>query len=98
MPNGKRDWNQSGHKSGLVRHDSNKLFVSVDARAAELEDPRRLGALHDPPNRVPNIFHMDRLQSGHAAAEHRIDGKLTEEIEDDGEKCVVRSEHHRRTD
>jgi hypothetical protein len=38
MPNGKRDWNQSGHESGLVRNGSKKLLVRVDVRAAELED------------------------------------------------------------
>jgi hypothetical protein len=45
-----------------------------------------------------NILHIGRLQSGQAAAEHRIDRKLAKEIEDAGKKRVVRSEHHRRAD
>jgi hypothetical protein len=49
-------------------------------------------------NRFRNIFYIDRLQPGQAAAEHRIDWKLADEFEDTGEKCVIRSEHHRRTD
>src|SRR4051794_29461220 len=36
IPNGKRDWNQSGSKSSLVCNGSKKLLVRVDARAAEL--------------------------------------------------------------
>jgi hypothetical protein len=39
-----------------------------------------------------------RLQSGQAAAEHRIDRKLAEEPEDGSEKRIVRSEHHCRAD
>src|ERR1700692_1066714 len=38
IPTGKRDWNQSGRESSLVRNGSKKLLVRVDARAAELED------------------------------------------------------------
>jgi hypothetical protein len=38
------------------------------------------------------------LQSGPAAAEHRIDRKLAEELEDGSEKRVVRPEYHRRAD
>src|SRR6266581_3746377 len=76
---------------------SEKLLVRVDARAAELEDCRmRLCSPYDSSNRFRNIFHIGRLQSGPAAAEHRIDRKLAKELEDGGEKCVVRSEHHSR--
>src|SRR3979411_1647188 len=80
MPNGKRDWNQSGGEASLARNGSEKLLVRVDARAAELDDHRR------------------RVGSPPAAAEHRIDWKLAEELEDGSEKHVVRSEHHRRAD
>lgn len=97
MPNGKRDWNQQGRKASLVRNRSEKFLVRADAWAAELEDYRmRFGSPHDSSNRVRNIFHIDRLQSGPAAAEHRIDWKLAKELEDGGEKRVVRSEHHCR--
>lgn len=44
------------------------------------------------------IVHIGRLQSRQAAAEHRIDRKLAEELEDRGEKRVIRSEHYRRAD
>ncbi len=99
MPNGKRDWNQSGRKSSLVRNGSKKLLVRVDARAAELEDFRMcLGSLHGPANRLRNILHIGRLQSGQATAEHRIDRKLAEEPEDGSEKRIVRSEQHCRAD
>src|SRR5258708_16030882 len=82
-----------------MRNGSEKLLVRVDARAAELEDYRtRLGSPHDSSNRFRNIFHIGRLQSGSAAAEHRIDWKLAKELEDGGEKRVFRSEHHSRAD
>src|ERR1700716_812414 len=75
---------------------SEKLLVRVDARAAELEDCRmRLCSPYDSSNRFRNIFHIGRLQSGPAAAEHRIDWKLAKEIEDGGEKSGVWSENHR---
>ena len=57
-----------------------------------------LGPPHDSNNRFRNIFHVGRLQSGPAAAEHWIDGKLAKEVEDGGEEGVVRSEHHSRAD
>src|SRR5258708_29644687 len=83
-----------------MRNGSEKLVVRVDARADELEDYRmRLGSPHDSSNRFRNIFHIGRLQSGSAAAEHRIDWKpAKEKLEDGGEKRVVRSEHHSRAD
>jgi hypothetical protein len=58
----------------------------------------RFGSPYDSGDRFRNIFHIGRLQSGAAAAEHRIDWKLAKELEDGGEKRVVRSEHQRRTD
>ena len=65
MPNGKRDWNQSGRKSSLVSNGSKKLLLRVDARAAELEYCRmRLGSPDDSSNRFRNIFHIGRLQPG----------------------------------
>ena len=80
-----------------MRNASEKLLVRVDARAAELEDCRmRLCLPHDTGNRFRNIFDIGRLQSGPAAGEHRIDWKLAKELEDGGEKRVVRSEHHSR--
>src|SRR3979409_1198997 len=82
-----------------MRNGSEKLLVRVDARAAELEDHRsRLASPHDSSNRFRNIFHIGRLQSGSAAAEHRIDWKLAKELEDGGENPAARSEHHSRAD
>src|SRR6476660_9825433 len=82
-----------------MRNGSEKLLVRVNARAAELEDYRmRLGSPHDPANRLRNILYLGPLQSGQAAAEHRIDRKLAEEPEDGSEKRIVRSEHHCRAD
>jgi hypothetical protein len=80
-----------------------QLGAQRDARAAKLEHPRMcLGSPHDSSNCFRNcfrnIFHISRMQSGPAAAEHRIDWKLSEEFNDGGEKRVVRSEHHRRAD
>ena len=99
MPNGERDWNQSGRKSSLVRNGSKKPLVRVDARAAELEDPRlRLGTLDDASNRLRHIFHIRWLQSHQAAAEHRIDWEPAEKVENGGEKRIVRSEHNGRSD
>jgi hypothetical protein len=86
-----------GRKACLVRKSSKKRLARVDARAAELEDRwRRLRSLRDPANRLCNILYIGRLQSGQAAAEHRIDRKLAEEPEDGSEKRIVRSEHHCR--
>src|SRR5262245_57664024 len=99
MPNGKRDWNQSWRKSCLARNGSEKLFVRVDARAAEFEDRRRrLCSLHDPNNHLRHVFHIRRLQSHQAAAEHRIDWEPAEKLEDGSEKRIVRSEHYGRSD
>jgi hypothetical protein len=82
-----------------MRNGSEKLLVRVDTRAAELEDCRmRLCLPHDSGNCFRNIFHIGRLQSGPTAAEQRIDRKLAKELEDGGEKHVVRSEHHSRAD
>ena len=82
-----------------MRNGSEKLLVRVEARAAELEDCQGcLASPHDSSDRFRNIFHIGRLQSGPAAAEHRIDWKLAKELEDGGEKRVVRSEYHRRAD
>jgi len=55
------------------------------------------------PSRCPSASEIlsnrsDRLQFGPTAAEHRIDRKLAKELEDLGEKRVVRSEHHSRAD
>ena len=82
-----------------MRNGSEKLLVRVDARAAELEDYRmRLGSPHDSSNRFRNIFHIGRLQSGSAAAEHRIDWEPAEKVENGGEKRIVRPEHDGRSD
>ncbi len=82
-----------------MRDRSQQLLVRIDGWATELKDRwLALGSRHDPGNRFRNVFHIDRLQSGPAAAEHRIDWKLTKELEDGAEKRVVRSEYHSRTD
>jgi hypothetical protein len=82
-----------------MRNRCEQLLVRVGGRAAELKHRRvGLGSLHDPGNRFRNIFHLGRLHSGPAAAEHRIYWKPTKELEDGAEKRVVRSEHHSRAD
>jgi hypothetical protein len=58
----------------------------------------RFRSLQRPYDRLRHIFHIGRLQSRQAAAEHRIDWKSAEELDDGREKCVIRSEHHRRAD
>lgn len=83
----------------MVPNGSEQLSVRADARAAELEDCRMpFGSPNKLDNRFRDIFYIDRLQPGQAAAEHRIDWKLPKELEDGGEKRIIRSEHHRRTD
>ena len=49
-------------------------------------------------DRLPNIFHVDWLQSHLAVAEHWIDWKPLEELEDGSDKCVIRPKHDRWTD
>jgi hypothetical protein len=51
-----------------------------------------------PNNRRRYIFHIGRLQSHQAAAEHRIDWEPVEKLEDGSEKRIVRSEHYRWPD
>ena len=76
-----------------------QFLVRVVARAAALECGRtRFRPLQRPCDRVRHISHIGRLQSREATAEHRIDWKPAEELEDGGEKRVVWSEHHRRAD
>ena len=65
---------------------NSKIFECVSARRMNSS------------NRFRNVFRIGRLQSGPAAAEHRIDWKLAKELEDGGEERIVRSEHHRRAD
>jgi Glutamine amidotransferase domain len=67
-----------------------------DAKGGKV-DGMRLRPLEGLCNRRRHVFHIGRLQSGAATAEHGIDRKPAQEFEDGGEKCVVRSEHHRRT-
>jgi hypothetical protein len=99
VPNGKRDWDQARREACLMRNRPQQLLVRIDGRATELEDRRlALGSLHDPGDRFRNVFHIGRLQSGPAAAEHRIDWKPTKQLEDGAEKRVVWSEHRSRTD
>jgi hypothetical protein len=82
-----------------VCNGSEKFLVRVDARTATLiRDRTRFSPLQLPCDRVRHIFHIGRLQSRQAAAEHRIDWKPAEELEDSSEKGVIRSEHHRRAD
>lgn len=82
-----------------MRDRSEQLLVRGGGRAAELKDRRvGLGSRHDSGNRLRNIFDIGRLQSGPAAAEHRIDRKPAKEREDGAEERVVRSEHHGRAD
>jgi hypothetical protein len=82
----------------LTPNGSEQLLVSVDSRAAELENCRiPLGSPNKLGNRFRDVFYIDRLQPGQAAAKHRIDRKLPKELQDGGEKRVIRSEHHRRT-
>jgi hypothetical protein len=49
-------------------------------------------------DRLPDIFHIDWLQSHLAVAEHWIDWKPVEELEDGGEKRVIRPKHDRWAD
>jgi hypothetical protein len=49
-------------------------------------------------DRLPNIFHVDWLQSHLAGAEHWIDREPVEELEDSGEKCIIRPKYDRRAD
>jgi hypothetical protein len=44
-------------------------------------------------DRLPNIFHVDWLQSHLAVAEHWIDWKPLEEFEDGSEKRIIRPKH-----
>jgi hypothetical protein len=49
-------------------------------------------------DRLPNIFHVDWLQSHLAVAEHWIDWKPLKELEDGSEKRIIRPKHDRRAD
>ena len=97
-PSREREWNQDALEVGVACKGAEQFLIRVDTRPAALEgDGMRLRPLQGPCDRLRHVFHVGRLQSGAAAAEHRIDRKPAQEFEDGGEKCVVRFEHHRRT-
>ena len=99
MPSGERDWKQYGLNAGCTRDGSKKFLVGVDARATALERSRvGLRPLQHLCDRVPNIFHVDWLQSHLAGAEHWIDREPVDELEDNGEKCIIQPKHDRRAD
>jgi len=99
VPSGERDWDQNGLNAGCARDGFKKFLVGVDARATALEHNRaRLRPLQHLYDRLPNIFHIDWLQSHLAVAEHWIDWELVEELEDGGEKRVIRPKHDRWAD
>src|SRR5215470_18928689 len=62
--------------------------------STECGDRMRFRPLQRSCDCLRHIFHIGRLQSRQAPSEHRIDWKSAEELEDGGEKRVVRSEHH----
>jgi hypothetical protein len=99
VPSGERDWKQYGLNAGCTRDGSKKFLVGVDARATALERNRvSLRPLQHLCDRLPNIFHVDWLQSHLAGAEHWIDREQVEELEDSGEKCIIRPKYDRRAD
>ena len=99
MPSGERDWKQYALNAGCTRDGSKKFLVGVDARATARERNRLgLRPLQHLCDRLPNIFHVDWLQSHLAGAEHWIDREPVEELEDSGQKCIIRPKHDRRAD
>ena len=93
-PSGKWDWDQHGLEAGLARYEFEQSLVGVDARTTAFIRDRRRFALQHSCDRLRHIFHVGRLQSRKATAEHWIDGEPAEKLEDGGEKRVVQSEHH----
>jgi len=99
MPDGKWDWNQPGFEASLASDASYKVSVGVNLRAAAFESNRiPLRSLHKPGNCLSHVVHMGRLQFCRPTAEDWISGKPLEELEDDGEKSVIRPKHDCRTD
>ena len=95
--------NGTGTSMGLMpaalRDGSKKFLISVHARATALEHNRAgLRPLQHLCDRLPNIFHVDWLQSHLAVAEHWIDWEPVEELEDGGEKRIIRPKHDRWAD
>ena len=79
VPSGKWQWDHYGLEAGLACNGPEQLLVSIDTGAAALErDDTRLRPLQSPCDRLRDVFHIGRLQSGAAATEHRIDGKSAE--------------------
>ena len=75
------------------------FLVGIDARATELEHKRgSLLLLQYLCGRLANIFHVDWLQSHLAVAKHWIDWEPVEELEDGGEKRIIRPKHDRWAD
>ena len=98
MPSGKWHWNQYAPKTSFARNDSKDFLVRVDARTAALiGDRTRFRPLKHSGDRFRYIFHIGWLQPRQPAAEHWVDWKPAKELEDDAKKCVIGSEHHRRT-
>src|SRR6516164_4079883 len=99
VPSGERDTNQYRLNAGCACNRFENFLVGVDARATELENKwaglRLLQQLRD---RVPYIFDIDWLQSHLAVAEHWIDWEPLQELEDGGEKRIIRPKHNRWAD
>jgi hypothetical protein len=91
--------NQYGFDAGCTCYRSEKLLVGIDARAGALKHNRAsLFPLQYLCDRLPDIFHVDWLQSHLAVAEHRIDWEPLEKPNDDGEERIVQPKHDRRPD
>jgi hypothetical protein len=70
-----------------------------DARTTALEHNwAGLRPLQHLCDRLPNIFRVDWLQSHLAVTEHWIDWEPVKELEDGGEKAIIRPKHDRRAD
>ena len=99
MPSGEWYWNQFGLNAGFVCDNSQEFLVGVDARATALEHNRAgLRSLEHLCDRLSNIFNVDWLQTNLAVAEHWIDWEPVEELEDGGEKRIIRPKHDCRAD
>src|SRR5215813_12947865 len=74
---------------------ANGIGTSMRSRPASFErDGTPLRPAQGAYDRASHVFHVSGLQSGEATAEHGIDRKSAQELEDGGEKRVVLSEHH----
>ena len=99
MPDAKWHRHQDRFHARCAGYRSEEFFVRIHSWPAALDGQRSpLRPLHHPRNRLRDVLHIGWLQPRLAPAEHRINGKATQQLDEGVEKRIIRAEHHGRSD